>query len=132
MTIDTFNQPPSVLVPLYAVLISQPQERLTPAHCHASGQLFGAVQGLLSIGAETAQWVVPASHCVWMPPHHSHSLRSHGPFAGWSVYVAEAACDRLPAAPFVLRVPTCCAWPWFVPPAGTVRCRASGRPGWRA
>lgn len=104
MTIDTLNQPTSVLVPLYAVLISQPQERLTPAHCHASGQLFGAVQGLLSIGAETAQWVVPASHCVWMPPHHSHSLRSHGPFAGWSVYIDEAACDRLPATSCVLRV----------------------------
>lgn len=102
MTIDTPNQP--ILLSLHAVLISQPQERLTPAHSHASGQLFGAVRGLLSIGADTAQWVVPASHCVWMPQYHSHSLRSHGPFAGWSVYVAESACDGLPAAPCVLRV----------------------------
>ncbi|MEG1053316.1 MAG: AraC family ligand binding domain-containing protein, partial [Janthinobacterium sp.] len=84
--------------------ISQPQERVTAAHRHASGQLFGAMQGLLSVAADSGQWVVPASHCVWMPPHHVHALRSHGPFAGWSVYVDEASCASLPAAPCVMRV----------------------------
>ena len=105
MTIDTPNQsilPPQLL--LRALRISQAQERVTPPHHHASGQLFGAVQGLLSVAADSGQWVVPASHCVWMPPHHVHALRSHGPFAGWSVYVDEASCASLPAAPCVMRV----------------------------
>ncbi|MGK5033301.1 AraC family transcriptional regulator [Janthinobacterium sp. MDT1-19] len=84
--------------------IAQPQERVTAAHSHASGQLFGAMRGLLSVAADSGQWVVPASHCVWMPPHHVHALRSHGPFAGWSVYVDEASCGSLPAAPCVMRV----------------------------
>ncbi|MDO8041356.1 helix-turn-helix domain-containing protein [Janthinobacterium sp. SUN137] len=107
MTIDTSNPPilpPTLLAPLRAMRMSQPQERVTAAHRHASGQLFGAERGLLSVAADRGQWVVPASHCVWMPPHHVHALRSHGPFAGWSVYVDEASCGGLPAAPCVMRV----------------------------
>ena len=84
--------------------IAQPQERVTAAHRHASGQLFGAMRGLLSVAADSGQWVVPASHCVWVPPHHMHALRSHGPFAGWSVYVDETSCAGLPTAPCVMRV----------------------------
>ena len=106
MSFDTSNPPilsPSPS-PLHAVRIAQPQERVTAAHSHASGQLFGAMRGLLSVAADGGQWVVPASHCVWMPPHHVHALRSHGPFAGWSVYVDEASCGSLPAAPCVMRV----------------------------
>ena len=105
MSFDTSN--PSILPPqrlLRAVRIAQPQERVTAAHCHASGQLFGAMRGLLSVAADSGQWVVPASHCVWVPPHHVHALRSHGPFAGWSVYVDETSCAGLPAAPCVMRV----------------------------
>jgi AraC-like DNA-binding protein len=105
MSFDTSNQ--SILPPqrsLRALRIVQPQERVTLAHTHASGQLFGAVRGLLSVAADSGQWVVPASHCVWMPPHHVHALRSHGPFAGWSVYVDEASCASLPGAPRVMRV----------------------------
>lgn len=107
MSFDTVNPPiftASPPSPLRAMRIAQPQERVTAAHRHASGQLFGAMRGLLSVAADSGQWVVPASHCVWMPPHHVHALRSHGPFAGWSVYVDEASCASLPAAPCVMRV----------------------------
>jgi len=107
MTIDTSNPPilpPTRLAPLRAMRMSQPQQRVTPPHRHASGQLFGAMRGLLSVAADRGQWVVPASHCVWMPPHHVHALRSHGPFAGWSVYVDEASCGGLPGVPCVMRV----------------------------
>ena len=106
MSFDTSNPPISPASPLLlrVMRIVQPQERVTVAHRHASGQLFGAMRGLLSVAADSGQWVVPASHCVWMPPHHVHALRSHGPFAGWSVYVDEASCAGLPAAPCVMRV----------------------------
>jgi len=73
-------------------------------HQHARGQLFGSLQGLLSVGVESGVWVVPAIHAVWLPPHHVHSARSHGPFNGWSAYVAEAACRDLPKDPRTLRV----------------------------
>ena len=77
--------------------------RLTETHHHARGQLLGAMHGLVTVGTELGQWVVPAIHCVWLPPHHPHSFRSHGAFDGWSVYVAEEACARLPEAPCTMR-----------------------------
>ncbi len=77
--------------------------RVTPSHRHAPGQLFGATRGLLTIGTDAGLWVLPAGHAAWIPPHHRHSLRSHGPFAGASVYVAEHACAGLPDVPCALR-----------------------------
>src|SRR5690606_11184406 len=85
--------------PLIAVAADGPQPRVTPAHRHARGQLLGAARGLLSVGTDDGLWVVPATQAVWIPPGVSHSLRSHGPFAGWSVYVAPRACAGLPATP---------------------------------
>jgi AraC-like DNA-binding protein len=77
--------------------------RRTPPHRHPEGQLFGAARGVLTVGTDTGLWVVPASHAVWVPPHQRHSLRSHGPFEGSSVYVIEAACASLPASPCAIR-----------------------------
>jgi AraC-like DNA-binding protein len=88
---------------LVAVSVNSEYRRTTAAHQHARGQLLGASRGLLSVGTESSRWVVPAVHCVWLPPHHRHSMRSHGPFAGWSVYVAETACVDLPDRPCIVR-----------------------------
>lgn len=79
--------------------------RVTHRHRHARGQLFGAAQGLLSADAGSRRWVIPATHAVWIPPGVPHGLRSHGPFSGWSVYVAQSACADLPREPCVLAVP---------------------------
>ena len=81
----------------------EPGSRVTPPHRHPEGQLFGAARGVLTVGTDAGLWVVPASHAVWVPPHHRHSLRSHGPFDGNSVYVTEAACASLPAAACAIR-----------------------------
>lgn len=77
--------------------------RVTPPHRHPEGQLFGATRGVLTVGTDAGLWVVPASHAVWVPPHERHSLRSHGPFDGASVYVAESACADLPRAACAIR-----------------------------
>lgn len=82
---------------------SQASEISSVAHQHARGQLFGSMRGLLSVGVEDGVWIVPAIHAVWLPPHHIHSARSHGPFSGWSVYVAERSCDDLPIRPCTIR-----------------------------
>lgn len=81
---------------LVATLRSSPVERATAPHQHARGQLLGAQRGLLSVQAAHQHWVVPATHAVWIVPDCSHSLRSHGPFEGWSVYVDPQACAGLP------------------------------------
>ncbi|MDM0091388.1 MULTISPECIES: helix-turn-helix transcriptional regulator [unclassified Variovorax] len=82
---------------------SQDGELASGAHSHARGQLFGSLRGLLSVGVEDGVWIVPAIHAVWLPPHQRHSGRSHGPFHGWSVYVAESACADLPPRPCTIR-----------------------------
>ena len=41
---------------------------------------------------------------VWVPPPVLHALRSHGAFAGWSVYVDEAARSHLPTEPRTVRI----------------------------
>jgi len=89
---------------LIAVIRREDDARDTASHSHARGQLLGALHGLLSVHTEDGQWVVPAIHAVWIPPHHRHGLRSHGPFSGWSVYVAEAACGTLPDRPCTMRM----------------------------
>lgn len=89
---------------LLAVAQKSGAVRMTRRHRHARGQLLGAAQGLLSVDAGNSRWVVPATHAVWIPPDVPHGLRSHGPFSGWSVYVAGAACAELPDKPCILAV----------------------------
>ena len=98
---------------------SQKDERAAPPHQHARGQLLGSMRGLLSVGVEQAMWIVPAVHAVWLPPHCVHSIRSHGPFDGWSAYISESTCADLPAAPCTIRtsgllreaILRACEWP---------------------
>lgn len=78
--------------------------RQSEPHSHARGQLFASMRGLLTIGVDDAVWVVPSVHAVWLPPHHVHSARSHGPFEGWGAYVAQSLCADLPVAPCTIRI----------------------------
>jgi AraC-like DNA-binding protein len=89
---------------LYARVLDEGTVRATASHRHRRGQLFGALRGVLSVCADQGQWVVPACQAVWIPSRHEHALQSYGPFAGWSVYVAESECETLPPAPCLLRV----------------------------
>ncbi len=73
-------------------------------HHHPRGQLTALRHGLLTFGTEEGAWVVPSDYAVWMPPHQPHFGYSHGPFDGWSCYVAEPACANLPARPCTFRV----------------------------
>jgi AraC-like DNA-binding protein len=82
----------------------QETERSGGPHRHCRGQLFGSMRGLLTIGVEEGVWVVPTTHAIWVPPHRVHWARSHGPFHGYAVYVAEPACMTLPAAPCAIRM----------------------------
>jgi AraC-like DNA-binding protein len=89
---------------LRAVEQTSADGRSTRRHRHASGQMLGALQGLLTVDVSDGRWVVPATHALWIPPDVPHGLRSHGPFAGWSVYVSPEGCEALPAAPRIVAV----------------------------
>jgi AraC-like DNA-binding protein len=88
---------------LAAAELTQSEARATSSHNHARGQLMGALSGLVSVGLDRQHWVVPAIHAIWIPPHCVHSVRSYGPFSGWSVFIAENRCALLPGAPRAIR-----------------------------
>ncbi|MBV7482651.1 helix-turn-helix domain-containing protein [Bordetella sp. BOR01] len=89
--------------PLIAAAAAGPQPRATAMHRHARGQLLGSLRGLLSVDTGDGLWIVPAAQAIWLPPDVPHGLRSHGPFAGWSVYLAPQACAGLPDTACVLQ-----------------------------
>lgn len=89
---------------LFAAEGRHEDELAAEPHHHARGQLFGSMRGLLSVGVQEGVWLVPAIHAVWLPPRHIHSGSTHGPFHGWSVYVAESACGDLPPQPCTIRL----------------------------
>lgn len=88
---------------VFVIVGNDENEHVTEPHEHARGQLFGSLRGLVSVELDEGVWVVPAIHAVWIPPHCRHGGRTHGPFHGWSAYVAEAACESLPRQPCALR-----------------------------
>jgi AraC-like DNA-binding protein len=89
---------------LIVAAANQRTPRSSVPHRHCRGQLFGSTRGLLTIGVDEGVWVVPATHAVWVPPHRVHWARSHGPFHGYAIYVAEPDCADLPAAPCSIRI----------------------------
>ncbi len=117
---------------IFAAQERQEHELAAGPHQHARGQLFGSLSGLLSVGLGDALWIVPAIHAVWLPPHQAHSGRSHGPFHGWSLYVAEWACTDLPRRACTLRtsgllregVLRVCNWPVEAPPQALAPAQA--------
>lgn len=114
---------------LLAVAAHSTLPRETSPHQHARGQLLGATRGLLSVDAGNCRWVIPATHAAWIPAHLPHALRSHGPFSGWSLYVAPQACADLPDKPCILGVSALLqaavarlsAWPATAPEAAQQR-----------
>ncbi|WGS53716.1 helix-turn-helix transcriptional regulator [Paraburkholderia sp. D15] len=88
---------------LAAAELTEKEARNTSSHSHARGQLMGALSGLVSVGLDKQQWVVPAIHAIWIPPHYTHSVRSYGPFSGWSVFITEARCAQLPREPRAIK-----------------------------
>ncbi len=73
--------------------------RDTTVHGHAPGQLLGSAHGLVSVATPRGRFVIPATHAIWLPPWCEHAFQSHGPFAGWAIYVAEPDCHALPSQP---------------------------------
>jgi AraC-like DNA-binding protein len=88
---------------LAAAELTQSAARERAPHSHPRGQLMGALSGLVSVGLDKQHWVVPTIHAIWIPPHFVHSVRSYGPFSGWSVFIAEHRCAQLPREPRAIR-----------------------------
>lgn len=80
------------------------EARMAGVHCHAEGQLCGAVDGLLTVQAGGTLWMVPAAHAIWIPPHCEHGIDPHGQFDGWAMLINASLCRGLPEQPCILKV----------------------------
>ncbi|RBP04525.1 AraC family transcriptional regulator [Roseiarcus fermentans] len=88
-----------------AFSVALKSEFATPAHRHPRGQMIGCIRGVVTVLTDIEAWVVPSGHAIWLPPHQLHGGQSFGPGAGWSVYVAPAACRDLPERPRTVFAP---------------------------
>lgn len=93
LPLNMINQSDAELI--MSVELIESQIRETEPHRHAFGQLIGSLEGLLSIQTESAWWIVPATHAVWVPSNTLHGVKSYGPFKGWSVYLDPAKSQLL-------------------------------------
>ncbi|GAJ29870.1 helix-turn-helix transcriptional regulator [Acidomonas methanolica] len=75
----------------------QERRRIQTPHCHERGQLLGTERGVFAVRTERALWMVGPGQVLWIPAGVLHEARSHGAFAGWSLYVRRESGD----APFL-------------------------------
>lgn len=78
--------------------------RNSSMHRHQRGQLLASYQGLLSVHTSHQHWVVPATHCIWIPSQHAHQVTSHGSYQGWNLYIRPDASTSLPSNIQVLQI----------------------------
>lgn len=73
-------------------------------HAHVRGQVLCVETGLIEIRTSRGAWLLPPHRAAWIPPRVSHQVRVTGATLGWSLLIAPAASDSLPAAPCIIGV----------------------------
>lgn len=63
---------------------------------HGWGQLLHARAGAARVETETAQWVLPAGHALWIPPGHDHVVRCVTRVRFATLYFHPRALPALP------------------------------------
>ena len=76
----------------------------TGRHVHPRAQLLYATAGLMMATAESATWVVPEGHALWIPPGLQHAVAMHGHVAMCSAYLAVEAVRGFPTRARVIEV----------------------------
>lgn len=84
--------------------VRQGDRRITLAHSHVQGQWLGTIAGLFAVETAGERWLIGPRHAIWLPSGLAHAGRSHGAFAGWSLYAAADRAIELPGRPFTVAV----------------------------
>ncbi|WP_394847001.1 helix-turn-helix transcriptional regulator [Pendulispora brunnea] len=67
-------------------------------HAHARHQILYAVSGVLSLEAESSQWVLPPERAAWIPAGVVHVVRTRVPIRLRTIYMARSLVRSAPAA----------------------------------
>jgi AraC-like DNA-binding protein len=82
--------------PVTGKSIDYPSDHLVPRHHHPTAQLIHAVQGVMVVGTDTGQWIVPPTRGLWMPAGEAHQIRMVGEVHIRTVYIRPDASPGLP------------------------------------
>ncbi|WP_410209367.1 AraC family transcriptional regulator [Aquirhabdus sp.] len=82
-------------LPVTAMAMDYPHGYMTHRHHHPHAQLIHAVRGVMLIGTDQGQWIVPPTRGVWMPPHVEHWVRMIGEVQMRTAYIRPDAAPDL-------------------------------------
>jgi len=83
-------------LPVITKATDYPAGHVIELHHHARGQLVYAEHGVMMVGGDGGQWIVPPTRAIWMPPGVSHRVRCIGVVHMRSIYVQPEAAAQLP------------------------------------
>jgi AraC-like DNA-binding protein len=73
-------------------------------HAHPTSQLIHAVRGVMLVGTDQGQWIVPPSRGIWMPAQTEHWVRMIGTVQMRTCFIRPDAIVGLPADCCVLGI----------------------------
>ncbi len=98
---EVIHETPRAVVALAA---DYPADHRIAPHSHPRTQLVHAASGIMTVTAQGGAWVIPRGRAVWVPAGVSHEIRTHGPVAMRTLYIAPEAATGLPDACGVIAV----------------------------
>jgi AraC-like DNA-binding protein len=83
-------------MPVTALAKDYGHGHITNRHSHPHPQLIHAVRGVMLVGTDQGQWIVPPSRGIWMPAHIEHWVRMIGEVHMRTAYIRpDAFLDNL-------------------------------------
>jgi AraC-like DNA-binding protein len=81
------------------------RDHVVPPHVHRWHQLVYAVRGVMTVGAASGSWIVPANRGMWVPAYVEHTIRMSGVVSMRTLYVDPRVATGLPVECRVVDVP---------------------------
>ncbi len=82
--------------PVVGKAVNYEAEHTTPRHRHPTAQLIYAAHGVMMVGTEAGQWIVPSTRGIWMPAQTEHWVRAIGDVHMRTLYIHQDALPGLP------------------------------------
>jgi AraC-like DNA-binding protein/mannose-6-phosphate isomerase-like protein (cupin superfamily) len=96
------NNPPTqggldrTSLPVMGKAVNYVAPHMTPKHHHPTAQLIYAVHGVMVVGTDNGQWIVPSTRGIWMPAGTTHWVRAIGEVHMRTLYIRPDAVPGLP------------------------------------
>ncbi len=90
--------------PIYFRAVQVPADTIYPWHVHQWGEFVYSFSGVMEVKLAGSHYLAPPQYGVWLPPRVEHIGQNRLAAEHSSLYIAEALCGALPAAPCALAV----------------------------